>query len=129
MLPVTPRTICLPAMVIFVLYQPNQHIHVSAGATISARSPRLRLRLALRAPALPPSAYHGLRLGRLLGFAHAVTHLGLRDLLEGGAGGLLPLRVDLGHGAAIELAGALGGEHHQEIAVRDLVERLLQGRE
>jgi hypothetical protein len=50
----------------------------------------------------------------------------LSDLFERGAGGLLVARVHLGLGAPVELAGPLGGEHHEHVAIGDVVERLLE---
>src|SRR5437016_2582573 len=60
-------------------------------------------------------------------FLHAVPDLAVRDLLERRAGRFLVPRLDLGGGAAVELAGALGGEDDQQVTVRDLVERLVEG--
>src|SRR3989304_5102965 len=46
---------------------------------------------------------------------------------ERDGGGLLVPGLDLGRGAAVQLARALGGQDDQQVAVRDLVEGLLQG--
>src|SRR2546428_1895561 len=59
-------------------------------------------------------------------FFDAVLDLGGGDLLQGRAGGLLVLGVDARDRAAVELAGPLGREHHQQVTVRDLVERVFQ---
>src|SRR3990172_7666192 len=57
-----------------------------------------------------------------------VPHLGLGQFFQRDAGALLVLGLHLGRGAAIELAGALGRDHHQEIPVPDFLERLFKGR-
>src|SRR4029077_4871201 len=60
-------------------------------------------------------------------FLDSVADAGFGDLFERGAGGLLVPGVDLGLGAPVEVAGALGGEHHQHVAIGHVVERLLEG--
>src|SRR5688572_22365703 len=67
-----------------------------------------------------------LRLGRLVRVLHAVLDLGGGDLLQRRAGGLLVLALDAWRGAAIELPRALGGQHHEQVAVGHLVERGFQ---
>src|SRR5688572_26321161 len=60
---------------------------------------------------------------------HPVADPGLGDLFEGVAGGLLVTALDLGLRAAIELPRALGREHHEHVAVGDVVQGLFQRRE
>src|SRR6267142_2534977 len=59
-------------------------------------------------------------------FLDPITDAGLGDLLEGVAGRLLVTALDLGLGAAVELARALGREHDQHVAVGDVVQGLFQ---
>src|SRR5258706_12053724 len=55
-----------------------------------------------------------------------MTDAGVGDLLEGVAGRLLVTALDLGLGAAVELARALRREHDQHVAVGDVVQGLFQ---
>src|SRR6185503_892852 len=88
------------------------------------------------APALPQAADTRSRLvvscfglgsdfGRVL-FFDAVADARFGDLFEGVAGRLLVTALDLGLGAAVELARALGREHHEHVAVGDVVQGLFQ---
>src|SRR5258705_8739256 len=80
-----------------------------------------------RISARPPSATDSVLGGVLV--LEAIPHLGVGDLLQRHAGGLLVLGVELRLRAAVELAGPLGGEHDEQIAIGYLVERALQGGE
>src|SRR2546423_3783692 len=65
-------------------------------------------------------------LGGLVHFFDAVLDLGAGDLFHRRARRLLVSRLDARGRAAVQLARALGGEHHEQIAVRDFVERVFQ---
>ena len=72
----------------------------------------------------PPSAIASVLGGVLV--PEAIAHLGVGDLLQGHAGGLLVLGLELRLRAAVELSRPLGGEHDEQIAIGYLVERALQ---
>src|SRR4026207_599550 len=75
----------------------------------------------------PPSAMASV-LGSVL-VLEAIADLGVGDLLQRHAGGVLVLGLDLRLGAAGGLPRPLGGEHDEQIAIGYLVERALQRRE
>src|SRR6266850_4936767 len=87
-------------------------------------------------PRTPPGCGHSFKTCRVLFglasdfrrvlFLDPITDSGLGDLLEGVAGRLLVTALDLGLGAAVELARALGREHDQHVAVGDVVQGLFQ---
>src|SRR5919109_796283 len=113
--PVTPRISSRPARLICL----------PGGPDMAPRPPTLG-----RAPAQPWRA-SGLTQDvsslRLLAFVlHAVLDLGGGDLFERHAGRLLVPGLDAPGGAAVELPGPLGREHDEQVAVRDLVERLFE---
>src|SRR4026208_957136 len=75
----------------------------------------------------PPSAMASV-LGSVL-VLEAIADLGVGDLLQRHAGGLLVLGLDLRLRAAGELPRPLGGGPAEKIAIGYLVERALQRRE
>src|SRR2546428_3454029 len=82
-----------------------------------------------RISSLPARLIAGLTLGGVV-VLHAVAHLAMGDLFEGHARGLGVLtHLHLILGAAVQLAGALGGEDDEQVAVGYFLQRLLQGRE
>src|SRR5215470_16676050 len=65
--------------------------------------------------------------GRLVGFFRLLRlNLAADDLLQRNRGPLPALRFNLGLRAPIELSAPLRGEHDEHVAVRDLLEGLLQ---
>src|SRR5258706_15809713 len=75
----------------------------------------------------PPSATDSVLGGVLV--LEAIPHLGVGDLLQRHAGGLLVLGVELRLRAAVELAGPRRGVHDEQIAFGYLGERAPQGGE
>src|SRR5215470_1781010 len=65
--------------------------------------------------------------GRLLGLFRLLRlDLAADDLLQRNRGPLPALRLDLGLRATVELSASLRSEHDEHVAVRDLLESLLQ---
>src|SRR5260370_14114583 len=125
MLPVTPRIRSLSFRLMVSAVLPRPRTLVSVCRLFSCGGPEM-------APAPPPAAdsrgswFLVLELWGVF-FLYPVADAGFGDLFERGAGGLLVPGVDLGLGAPVELAGALGGEHHQHGRVGRVVQALVEG--
>src|SRR5216683_1042348 len=125
MLPVTPRIRSLSFRLMVSAVLPRPRTLVSVFKFFSCGGPEM-------APALPLAAdsrgswFLVLELWGVF-FLYPVADAGFGDLFERGAGGLLVPGVDLGLGAPVELAGALGGEHHQHVTIGHVVEGLFEG--
>src|SRR5215475_8571659 len=104
----------------------------AAPSRVSSRSRYTALNAAMlpvtpRISSLPRSAT-GSALGGVV-VLETVAHFGVGDLLQGDAGGLLVPAFQLRLRPAVELPRPLGREHDEQVAVGDLVEGALEGRE